>query len=283
MSQVQRGLKRTARGMVKAASAVADLLVPPGDGVVILIYHQVGAPGSGAVNLTLEAFDEQMTWLAKTFPPISLDRAIEVLDNPGTAVGSKAAERPAVVVTFDDGTADFVDNALPILVRHKIPATLFLATRWVDQGQSFWGDGTILSWAGVKEAVSTGLVDIGSHTHSHVLLDRLDPSEIDAELDRSIELIGEHVGYSPRHFAYPKALKPSPAAEAAVRARFESASLAGTRPNSFESTDRFRLARSPIQVADGQTWFRRKARGGLGFEDRLRQHLVAIRYRGDQR
>ena len=37
---------------------------------------------------------------------------------------------------------------------------------------------------------------------------------------------------------------------------------------------------TPIQAADGQRWFRRKAVGGLGFEDRVRDGLNALRYRG---
>ncbi len=56
----------------------------------------------------------------------------------------------------------------------------------------------------------------------------------------------------------------SPAADAAIRARFASAAVAGTRVNRVRRTDPYRLARSPIQVSDGMRWFRRKVAGGLG-------------------
>ena len=77
---------------------------------------------------------------------------------------------------------------------------------------SFPDDGTPLSWSAFGDAVSTGLVDVGSHTDRHVLLDRLPVPEIDDELDRSIELIGAGLGLKPAHFAYPKAVLGSPAA-----------------------------------------------------------------------
>ena len=72
----------------------------------------------------------------------------------------------------------------------------------------------------------------------------------------------------------------SAAADAAVRARFRSAALAGTRPNPYGRTDPYRLARSPIQRADGMSWFRRKLDGGMALEDRLRTLANRRRYAG---
>ena len=56
-----------------------------------------------------------------------------------------------------------------------------------------------------------------------------------------------------------------------MRARFRSATLAGTRANRYCATDPFRVARSPIQVSDGMRWFRHKVAGGLAFEDTVRR------------
>jgi len=80
------------------------------------------------------------------------------------------------------------------------------------------------------------------------------------------------------HFAYPKAVMGSPAADAAIRARFRSAAVAGTRVNEYGRTDPYRLARSPIQVSDGTRWFRQKVAGGMAFEDSLRRVLNRRRY-----
>ncbi len=261
---------------VKRVAAAGDRLHRAPDGLVVLLYHQVGGPRPGAVNLDPVVFADQMAELAARAEVVHLDRAVSALvDGP-----IPSAHRRQLAITFDDGTADFVDIALPILVEHGIPVTLYVATAWVDEGRSFWDDGTVLSWSALAEATSTGLVTIGSHGHTHRLLDRLDPTEIADELARSTGLIEHNLEVSPAHFAYPKAVAPSADAAAAVRERFVSAALAGTRPNVYGDTDPFALARSPIQVADGMRWFRAKVLGGMRLEDEVRQMVNRRRYVG---
>ncbi len=275
--------KRTLQQAVKLAAAGTDLLVHPPAGLVILIYHRVGAGSGLEVDLPAELFEAQVAALAATGRVVSLAEGLRSLAGaaagaPGTS--DAGADRAAgdIVITFDDGTADFVDVALPILERHQMPVTLYAATDFVDRGVPFPNDGRPVSWAGLAEAVSTGLVNVGSHTHRHLLLDRLDPTQVADELDRSIELIGQHLGAAPSDFAYPKAVPGSPAAEQAVRSRFRSAALAGTHANPVGAADPHRLARSPIQRSDGLRWFHRKADGGLRLEDTLRRGLNRRRY-----
>jgi len=266
-------LKTIARAALKPVSAAVDLVRPPAPGVTVLIYHRVGAGSGGQVDLDAAVFDDQMAHLSESGAVISLDDAVELLQT-----GSDD-DRSRVVVTFDDGTPDVVENALPVLVKHHVPMTLYLATAFVQEQKGFWQpDDAPLSWQGVEEMRSTGLVDIGSHTHNHALLDRTPAGEISDELDRSIDLIGEHTGVAPRHFAYPKALAPSAEADRAVRSRFDSAAVAGTRPNHYGATDVHLLNRSPVQRSDAMTWFRRKAAGGMGFEDRIRDKVNERRY-----
>ncbi len=260
---------------VKATAAAVDLVRRPPPGLVVLIYHRVGAGTGAEVDLPVATFDEQIAWLAEHHRPVTLDEGLTHLDAAEPATGPQP-----VVVTFDDGTVDFVDQALPVLVRHRVPALLYVATDFVEQQRPFPPDVAPVTWSGLSEAVATGLVTIGSHTHTHALLDRLPDGEVDAELDRSIELIGDHLGVTAEHFAYPKALLGSPAAEEAVKARFRSAAVAGTRSNPPGATDPYRLARSPIQVSDGRTWFRRKVRGGMAVEDGLRRTINRRRYAG---
>jgi peptidoglycan/xylan/chitin deacetylase (PgdA/CDA1 family) len=260
---------------VKASAAAVDTVRPPKPGVVILIYHRIGAGSALEVDLPIERFDAQMAWLAASGRVATLEEALATLSDP-TGAATDAASR--IVVTFDDGTADFSDHAVPVIERHRVPVTLYAATEFIDRGLAFPDEGVPLSWTALRDAHSTGLVAVGSHTHRHRLLDRLPPGEVDDELDRSIDLIADNIGQPPRDFAYPKALLGSPAAERSVRARFRSAAVAGTRPNAYAATDPYRLARSPVQVSDGDRWFVRKARGGMALEDGLRRSLNRRRY-----
>jgi len=256
--------------MLKVTAGLVDRVRPAASGLVVLIYHRVGGHTPVRVDLPTPDFDAQMAELAASGMVLHLGDAVDRLRAGEDLTGH-------VVVTFDDGTADFVDGALPVLDRHRVPATLYVATRHIEAGVPFPDDGIAASWSGLAECVASGLVTIGSHTHSHALLDRLPSNEIADELDQSIDLIGSRLGVSAEHFAYPKALAPTPAADAAVRARFRSAALAGTRPNP-PGTDPFLLSRSPVQTTDRTHWFRRKVAGGMHFEDDLRQVVNRRRY-----
>ena len=276
----------SARGIaarvVKVASAAFDRVAPPPPGIVVLGYHQVGAPQPGPVNIDPAAFADQVAWLAEAAAPLSLDAAADLLDEPPTPDAGPRGPRP-VVVTFDDGTADFVDVALPILERHGVPVTLYLATRWVEEGRSFWDDGTVLTWGALAEAVATGLVTVGCHTHGHLLLDRTPGAEVAADLDRAVGLVADRLGVRAEHFAYPKALAPSAAAAAAVATRFRTAALAGPRPNRPGLTDLQRLARPPVPAADTPARVRRKADGGLRLEGTVRATVDRRRHAGASR
>ncbi len=258
--------------MVKGAAATVDLIRRPPAGLVVLIYHRVGRRTPVEVDLPTELFAEQMAFLMAEATVVTLSDGLARL-----AVGD---HDPTVAVTFDDGTADFAEVALPVLVEHRVPATLYVATDFVERGIEFPDAGVPLTWSALSDAVGTGLVDVGSHTDHHALLDRLPAGEVDAELDRSIELIGSHLGVRAAHFAYPKAVMGSSAADAAVRSRFDSAAVAGTRVNVAGVTDPYRLARSPVQLSDGMRWFRHKVAGGMAFEDTLRRTINRKRYAG---
>lgn len=260
------------RQLVKQASLLVDEVFPPPPGVVVLIYHRVGGGSGGEVDLDPEMFDAQLAHLGAHHRVLSLDEAVEAL-----AAGELLE---GVVLTFDDGSADFCDVVVPLLVRHGMPATLYAATQFIDEGVEFpWGSPPT-SWSALRDAVSTGLVTVGSHTHGHWLLDRLAPSAVADDLDRSIDLIGSELGTEPAHFAYPKAIPGSPAAEVEIRRRFRSAALAANRVNRPKTGDVHRLWRTPIQRRDCLGLFAAKARGGLRLEGALRDLARRVLYAG---
>lgn len=107
--------------------------MPAWRGTLVLCYHRVGdgraSPFDRALfSATAEDFDEQMAWLA---------RHTEVV-GPGAVLGRRPGRR--VVLTFDDGYRDNHDVALPILRRHGLTATFFLATGFLDEPRVPWWD-----------------------------------------------------------------------------------------------------------------------------------------------
>jgi peptidoglycan/xylan/chitin deacetylase (PgdA/CDA1 family) len=286
---------------VKRASMMVDRFVPPPPGITILIYHRVGGGSDSEVDLDPQVFERHLAYLAEHHRVLTLDDAVSAL-TPSAASGWVASldsspannhrsnrtapeqdARRGVVITFDDGTSDFTDVVVPALERHNLSATLYVATRFVDEMLAFpWG-APPTSWAALRESLATGHVTIGSHTHTHSLLDRLSPDAIGDDLDLSIERIREQLNVSPRHFAYPKALPGSPAAEIAVRRRFDTASLATSRVNQRGKADLHRLWRTPIQRGDDFDTFTLKANGGLRLEGELRSLAARARYRGADR
>src|SRR5207248_7220409 len=196
---------------VKWSASWADRIVPPPRGVVLLQYHRVGRRAPLEIDLPLARFEEQMALLANERRATTLDRSLALL------ACVSVPEVDAVVVTFDDGTADFADCAVPVLMRYGIPVVLYVATAFVEYQRPFPHEGVPLSWAALRDLVATGLVTIGSHTHTHALLGRAEESVAGTELDQSINLLEDRLGVEPRHFAYPKGVAGSPAAAAAVR------------------------------------------------------------------
>jgi peptidoglycan/xylan/chitin deacetylase (PgdA/CDA1 family)/O-antigen ligase len=234
----------------KAATLPFGVASRRGSGdVAILLYHRVHA-GTGEISLPREAFEEQIARVAEHERVLTLDQAVDGDDG-------------GVVVTFDDGYRDFHEHALPILVRHGVPATLYLATGLVANGSS--PSPEALTWTQLAEAASTGLVTIGSHTHGHADLSRVSEAEAEDEMRRSRDLVEDHLSRPCGHFAYPWAVS-SAAADRAARRTFRTAALEAWRTNRRGRIDPYRLGRTPILRSDGPFFFRAKVAGILDGE-----------------
>ncbi len=269
--------RRFVRPLVHAASIGVDKVAAPRPGVTFLIYHRVGATTPSPVDLKTPSFRSQMAVLAGRNSVISIDEAVKLLASQG-----RADDGHKVVITFDDGTRDWSEVVLPILAEFQLPAVFYVATAFVDEQRPFPRDGRPISWAGVRELVDSGLGTIGSHTHTHPMLDRVTVADAERELDQSVGLIQDRLGVAAGHFAYPRAVRGSPAVEAVVRDRFKSAVVAGGRANPWSSSDLHRLMRTPVHGDDPLAVVARKAAGGLRLEGRLREGLDAVRYRANR-
>jgi peptidoglycan/xylan/chitin deacetylase (PgdA/CDA1 family) len=105
----------------------------------VLIFHRVLSAPDPLFPGEPDAarFDTVCGWLARWFNVLPLDRAVRQL-RAGTLPARAAA------ITFDDGYADNHDVAMPILQRHGLSATFFVATGFLDGGR-MWNDTVIES------------------------------------------------------------------------------------------------------------------------------------------
>jgi peptidoglycan/xylan/chitin deacetylase (PgdA/CDA1 family) len=110
----------------------------------------------------------------------------------------------SVLITVDDGFADFADNALPALTARKLPSTLYVATgALADQSHDcVFPRAQMLRSADLPGLEAAG-VEIGAHSHTHRQLDLLPEREVVAELSRSGDLLAQVLGHRLRSFAYP--------------------------------------------------------------------------------
>src|SRR3712207_6612027 len=102
---------------------------------LILLYHRVAELNSDPWSLavTPSHFAEHLKILRQQACPIRLQQLSQALSD------GKLPDR-SVVVTFDDGYADNLYNAKPLLERYGIPATVFLTTGYIGAEHGFWWD-----------------------------------------------------------------------------------------------------------------------------------------------
>lgn len=135
-----------------------QLASPSGTGakLSILIFHRVlDAPDPLApTEPDVLRFDQIISWLVGWFNILQLDEAIARL---------KTGNLPprAAAITFDDGYADNLTNAIPILKKHRAHATFFIATGFLDGG-IMWNDAIVEAIRGTSAcSVDCEFLDIG--------------------------------------------------------------------------------------------------------------------------
>lgn len=171
----------------------------------ILMYHMVAQPRSEAERRWAcppRRFESHMRALRRAgFEPVSLAQIQAHL-----AGGASLPER-AVAVTLDDGFADNHTNALPVLARQRIPATVFLAVsalggdnRWMSAAG--YPSRPMLDWEQIREMQDAGIA-FGSHTLSHPRLSTLDREAARAEIEGAKAVLEERLGAPVDTFAYP--------------------------------------------------------------------------------
>jgi peptidoglycan/xylan/chitin deacetylase (PgdA/CDA1 family) len=160
----------------------------------ILTYHSLDDSGS-VISTAPEVFQRQLESLAASgIPLVPVDRV-------ATCPGS-------IAITFDDGYRNLAEHAFPILDRLRIPATIFvvsrycgLLNRWPSQSPGVVPELPLLSWEQLADVPSG--VSIGAHTATHPQLPALSAEECDREMCECREEIEQKLARRVRWLAYP--------------------------------------------------------------------------------
>ena len=175
----------------------------------VLMYHMVREHIKGAKFNKLRVkpiqFEKQIAWMkSEGYTFVTMQTLVQ---NWG-----KHPEK-TVALTFDDGYLDNLTNALPILKKYDVPATIYVVVDrhdrdWSTYKKAHHNSGELmrekkLSNEQLMELVESGLIEIGSHTITHANLNLLDDILCEQEMRNSKEQLQTITGQSINSFAYP--------------------------------------------------------------------------------
>lgn len=175
----------------------------------VLMYHMVREHIPGAkfnkLRVTPAAFEQQVAWLNQQgFHFVTMHELYE---------GWGTLPEKTVAITFDDGYADNLLNALPVLQKYHAKATIYVVVDrhnrdWSSYKKAHHNSGelaqeTKLSDEQVKQLVASGLIEIGSHTLTHVNLGTATTDVKQKELLESRQQLQQLTGQAIDSFAYP--------------------------------------------------------------------------------
>ena len=170
--------------------------------IVVLLYHRVNDDLRDSVTVGIEQFDRQMCYVRQNYHVASIGDVI-------TGKVPRNISRPVICVTFDDGYLDNYVNAVPILLKHKIPAAFFVSTGMMSSDRGFEHDlkklGKALpnmTWEQIQYMHQLGFT-IGSHTVTHINCRKSDPDLVREEILQSKRDLNEKLGMKEIIFAYP--------------------------------------------------------------------------------
>lgn len=121
------GLTKFKTKVKNAINCLVNGIDPPR---IILTYHRIGTdqePDPACLSVSQAHFTEQLAVLEATCTIVPLEQI-------------STAKKRVVAITFDDGYADILHRAAPLLAAHQMPATVFVTTGFMDSQREAWWD-----------------------------------------------------------------------------------------------------------------------------------------------
>ena len=162
----------------------------PGDmGTLSLMYHRFNENKYPSTNIDMKVFANQIKIIQDSnydfYNPKEFDNEFEI-----------PKVKKKFLITIDDAFSSFYDHAWPFLKKNKIPFILFVSTQHVNN----YG---YMTWDQIKEIEKENFAFIGNHSHSHEYMINFSFDEYKNDIDQSINIFKEKLGYNPIFFSYP--------------------------------------------------------------------------------
>ncbi len=158
-------------------------------GTLSLMYHRFNENKYPSTNIKMDIFKKHMNIIkSKNYEfenPYNFDLNF-----------NEPKSKKKILITIDDAFTSFYENAWPFLKENKIPFLLFVSTEPVGQKG-------YMTWEQIKEIEKESFAFIGNHSHSHDYLLDLDYNDFKKDIDLSIKIFNEKLGYNPIFFSYP--------------------------------------------------------------------------------
>ena len=158
-------------------------------GTLSLMYHRFNENKYPSTNVQMDIFKKQINIIKNKNYEFEIPKNFDLLFN-------KPKSKKKILITIDDAFSSFYENAWPFLKENKIPFILFVSTQPV-------GKKGYMTWDQIKEVEKENFAFIGNHSHSHEYLLDFSFSDFKKDIDNSIRIFNEKLGYNPIFFSYP--------------------------------------------------------------------------------
>jgi peptidoglycan/xylan/chitin deacetylase (PgdA/CDA1 family) len=157
---------------------------------VILMYHSIAPGAKSSISLSPDTFARQLEYLSKHgYRIVPLSSLVKLVKE------GKVVPPEWVVLTFDDGFADFYKYAYPLIVKQSLPVTLFIYPYGLNQADK-------MSWEELN-GLDPKLVEIGAHSLTHKSLIFLDQGQRKDEISSSRRILEDKLHRKIVFFSYP--------------------------------------------------------------------------------
>ena len=258
--QAKQVVKNALYRTIGETSTALRLPSPNGEKTLrILMYHKVNDIPENPTTVPVGRFDEQLAQVVELgYQPVDLDA---VLDHYtlGTPLPDKA-----LLVSFDDGYRDTLENALPVLQKHGVKAVIFVPVAYMEDETPLPHETHLvergmrnptLDW-GLMRELDAGGVRVESHGIAHRPLAEVSLDEAVREIAVSKLKLEEQLGRPVRAYAYVKGSEAHfhPVHESILKqAGYEIAFTSISRMNT-PWTNPFRLGRYNVEPYPSRTF-----------------------------